>query len=512
VLRNAIRRLLWILPTLIGISIVTFLFLSYVPDPTADPTIAATLSADKIAELRRERDLDLPRFFNFSPVGVEERAARAMDAIADSAPDADAARRELVHLGGAALPYVLPRLDSFSPERRAKVALALAPVARRMGAIGEDEALDPARAAAFWDHLWSDRSSEFRRVTVRSAVQRLARYGSSSRASELLELDTFALEDVLISLAPPTDDASLFRARALIEIAAHVTGRDDRIAANDSREAAAACVERWKHYWAVYRSDFVSLSSSAARLKALILETRYGKWLIGFAQHRLGRLSGGGAVLDELAARAPVTLAILFGAITIAYVVGVALGAVGGVLHGRRVDLAITCAVLALYAIPTAVLAVAARSRIGIDVHAFAFATVTLALGLIALPAGQQRSALASALAEDHVMAARARGASRLRAAVVHGLRNALLPVLTLMTLEAPMALGGAFVVERVFGLRGIGEQTIRAVQERDVAWLMAISLVAAGMSSVLVVLTDVAYALLDHRMADVLATRRARV
>lgn len=511
-LRNALRRLLWILPTLIGISLVTFLFLSYVPDPTADPTVAATLSTDKLAELRRERYLDLPLFVNFSPVGVEERAARAMDAIADNAPDADAARRALVHLGGAALPYVLPRLDSLSPERRTKVALALAPVARRMGALGADETLEPARAAAFWDHLWSDRSSEFRRVTVRSAVQRLAHYGSASRASELLELDTFALEDVLISLAPPSDDASLFRARALIEIAAHVTGRDDRIAASDSLEAAAACVERWKHYWAVYRSDFVSMSSSSARLKAVLLETRYGKWVLGVALHRLGRLSGGGAVLDELAARAPVTLAILFGAITVAYAVGVALGVVGGVLHGRRVDLAIACVVLALYAVPTAVLAVAARSRIGIEAHALAFATVTLAIGLIALPAGQQRSALVSALAQDHVMAARARGASRLRAAIVHGLRNALLPVLTLVTLEAPMALGGAFVVERVFGLRGIGEQTIRAVQERDIAWLMAISLVTAGLSSVLVVLTDVAYALLDHRMADVLAARRERV
>ena len=51
--RHALRRLLWTLPTLLGISIVTFFLLSFVPDPTDDPVFAASLSRDALAHLRR---------------------------------------------------------------------------------------------------------------------------------------------------------------------------------------------------------------------------------------------------------------------------------------------------------------------------------------------------------------------------------------------------------------------------------------------------------------------------
>jgi peptide/nickel transport system permease protein len=80
-----------------------------------------------------------------------------------------------------------------------------------------------------------------------------------------------------------------------------------------------------------------------------------------------------------------------------------------------------------------------------------------LGLGLVAAPTAQQSASLSLALSADHVRAARARGAGRVRAVFVHALRNALLPVGTLATLEGPMALGGAFVVERVFALHGVG-------------------------------------------------------
>src|SRR5690242_9093224 len=127
------------LPTLIGISIVTFLFLSYVPDPLSDPAVAETLSAEELAHLRRTRFLDLPRFINVAPIGIEERVAAAVSAIVDDTPLAPSSQKELVRLGGAALPYVLPRLDSLAPAPRARVALALAPIARRMGVASNEE-------------------------------------------------------------------------------------------------------------------------------------------------------------------------------------------------------------------------------------------------------------------------------------------------------------------------------------------------------------------------------------
>jgi ABC-type dipeptide/oligopeptide/nickel transport system permease component len=133
-----------------------------------------------------------------------------------------------------------------------------------------------------------------------------------------------------------------------------------------------------------------------------------------------------------------------------------------------------------------------------------------IALSLVAAPTRQQRAALVAVLAQDFVRAARARGAGPARAIAVHGLRNAVLPVVTLAMLEPPMALGGAFVVERVFELHGLGELTLLAVQARDVSWLMAISIGAAAIAALGVIATDLAYVLVDPRLGPAVLSRRS--
>jgi ABC-type dipeptide/oligopeptide/nickel transport system permease component len=509
-LGHALRRLLWSLPALIGVSIVTFLFLSYVPDPTDEPEVQAAHAPAELARLRRERFLDLPRFLNPAPRDIRSRAPALVAAIAEDGPGAAAARDELVRLGGAALPHVLPRLDALSPERRIRVARALAPVARRMGLAGGGDAADPARAVAFWTRFWDDRGIEFRRAGVRSAVNRLVRYGTTSRAADLIELDTFVLDDVLAALEPPRDARGVAAARALVEVAAHVTGRDDRIAPGDDLETAASVVDRWQAFWAVYRSDFVA-DTGVARVADMLLETRYGKWAFGAVTHRFGRSAGGAPVLDEILARAPVTLGIVFGAIALAYTLAVALGVFIAAFRGRRIDVVPMLGALLFYAVPTAATAVLVRGATGDGASRVVGAIVVLALALAAAPTAQQGNALALTLSQDHVRAATARGAGRARAVIVHGLRNALLPVATLATLEGPMALGGAFVVERVFGLRGVGEATILAVQQRDISWLMAISMSAAFIAAVFVLAADLACVALDPRLGPAILARRGR-
>jgi ABC-type dipeptide/oligopeptide/nickel transport system permease component len=326
--------------------------------------------------------------------------------------------------------------------------------------------------------------------------------------ADLVELDTFALDDVLAALHVPTDRAEIDHARALIDVAAHVTGRDDRIAPGDDGDAARACVERWQAYWAVYRSDFIALTGPS-RVAAVLLETRYGKWALGAVTQRFGQSRGGGAVLDELARRAPTTLGIVFAAIALAYAAAVPLGAISAARRGHRLELLIACVVLGLYVVPTAVIAVLLRRVFGEGSSGIFAAALTLSLALIAAPTGQQRSALAATLTTDYVVAARARGATMTRAALVHGLRNALLPVLTLAALEAPMALGGAFVAERVFHLHGLGEATIEAVRSRDTGWLMALSIASAGLAAIFVILSDLLCSLLDVRLGPAMMNRK---
>jgi ABC-type dipeptide/oligopeptide/nickel transport system permease component len=504
-LAHALGRLLWTIPTLIAVSFVTFFFLSYVPDPTDDPQLAGRVDAAELGRMRRERFLDLPRFVNLAPNDVRARAAEAMMAIQRGGPEADLGRKELVRLGGAALPFVLPGLDALEPDRRVDVALALAPVAARMG-LTHREAEDPARTVGFWTRFWDDRGIEFRRASVRSAVSRLVRYASASRANDLYELDTFVLEDVIAALPEVRDETDARRAQALVEVAAHVTGRDDRIRSEDGLDAARACEERWQTYWLVYRGDFTA-DAGLERAAAMVLETRYGKWAYEAITHRFGR-SVGASVLDALRARVPVTLGIVLGAIALAYTLAVPLGAIAAALRGKRLNVGVMLAVLVLYATPTAAFAVLVRGAGGGGALA---AVAVLALALLAAPTAQQSAALSLTLTADYVRAACARGASPTRALVVHALRNALLPVGTLATLEGPMALGGAFVVERVFYLHGVGEATVVAVQERDTSWLMAISMLGALVAAIAVVLADLAAIATDRRLLPALTARRTR-
>jgi len=503
----ALRRLLWTVPALVVISIVTFLFLSFVPDPADDPELAERLDASELEAMRRERFLDLPRFMNIAPRDVRERAGEAIVAIEQGGDAAVAGEKELARLGGAALPFVLPRFQELEPDRRVDLALALAPVARRMGFTGSD-VTNPGRVVGFWTRFWDDRGVEFRRASVRSAVSRLTRYGSAARATDLLELDTFVLDDVIAEMTPPEDAASVRRARALTEVAAHVTGRDDAIPEGASIEDARAAVARWHAFWSVYRGDFTS-DGGLDRMAGSVLETRYGKWAYEAVTERFGRgAPGDRPVLDELSARVPVTLAIVLGALALAYSAAVPLGAIAAVGKRLRLNVAVMLAVLFAYALPTAVIAVLARRAGGSG--SFAAMTV-LAIGLLAAPTAQARAGMTEALTSDAVRAAMARGASPARTVIVHALRIALLPVGTLATREGPMALGGAFVVERVFNLRGVGEATIAAVSHHDTAWLMAIAMVAALIAAFVAVAGDVAAVVIDPRLRAPILARRGR-
>jgi ABC-type dipeptide/oligopeptide/nickel transport system permease component len=500
-----LRRLLWALPTLLLVSLASFLFLSFVPDPTDDPEVRASLSIDQLDAMRRERFVDLPRFLNLSPLDARRRSLDALSMVAAGGVDAERGAAELVRIGAAALPHVVPALDGFEPETRQRVALALAPIAERMHLPNRADASRADSAALYWARVWANRSVDFTPSGVRTAVERLSRYRTESRGEEVEELDTYALEALVARLPQPEDAADVEVARALVEVLAHATGRDDRVPPGASVAQARAVVERWRAYWFVYGTDYRTLDG-AGRASALVLETRYGKWAYavvtsfgadGQAPPALLRVLGG----------APTTFVIVFGAIAIAYSLGVALGVLSALQRGRKADVAIAVTVLAANAVPTAVVAVALRST-----HAstsLLWATLVVAAGLVAAPTRHQRSALTTTLSSDFVRAAVARGAGPFRTVVFHGLRNSLIPVVTLATLEPPMALGATFVVEHVFALRGLGAMTVEAVGARDTGFLMALSVLLAAVASLAVVVTDVAHALVDPRSRHKLARGR---
>jgi peptide/nickel transport system permease protein len=111
-------------------------------------------------------------------------------------------------------------------------------------------------------------------------------------------------------------------------------------------------------------------------------------------------------------------------------------------------------------------------------------------------------------LRHDYIRTARAKGVPLGRLLVVHALRNALMPIVTLAGLQLPALFGGAFVVEEVFGLPGMGYETLRAVEAHDATWLTTTLLVLALIAMLGLIATDVAAGALDPRVRDTMLAR----
>ncbi len=133
--------------------------------------------------------------------------------------------------------------------------------------------------------------------------------------------------------------------------------------------------------------------------------------------------------------------------------------------------------------------------------HHLTLPVATLVLGGFMGTARYLRSALDEVLAQDYILAARARGFSERRVVLGHALRNALLPVITLLGLSVPFLLGGALVVEVVFGWPGMGRITIEAIWARDYPVIMATTVLAGVAVVAGSTLSDVLYRWADPRV-----------
>jgi len=126
---------------------------------------------------------------------------------------------------------------------------------------------------------------------------------------------------------------------------------------------------------------------------------------------------------------------------------------------------------------------------------------VTLAIVYVGLYSRVLRSNMLDAMGEDYVRTARAKGLSERRVMTRHVLRNSLAPIITLFGLDFGALLGGAILVEAVFGLEGIGAYTYESLINFDLPPVMAVVLFGAFFVVLFNTLVDVAYAYLDPRV-----------
>lgn len=124
-----------------------------------------------------------------------------------------------------------------------------------------------------------------------------------------------------------------------------------------------------------------------------------------------------------------------------------------------------------------------------------------VALQTMALTARYMRAAMLESLAQDYVLAARARGVGEARVLMVHALRNSALPAISVLALGAPAIFGGALITEQIFGVNGVGQLLITSIAANDLPMVQSILFLLAALIVLANLAADVAYAALDPRV-----------
>ncbi len=224
-------------------------------------------------------------------------------------------------------------------------------------------------------------------------------------------------------------------------------------------------------------------------------------------------------VVTVLADRLPKTAVLALAAVTISVLLGVASGLVAALRRNTWIDTTTVALALVGISAPTFLLGVALQYvfayQLGVlplngegqgfleGMRHLALPALTLGLFGAAYYTRLVRSELLDLLRADWVRTARAKGASTLRAITVHALRNALVPIVTVIGLELGALLGGAVITEQLFSWPGIGSLAVRAMRERDGPIIVGTVLVGATAIVVASVVVDLVYALLDPRIRN---------
>jgi peptide/nickel transport system permease protein len=125
----------------------------------------------------------------------------------------------------------------------------------------------------------------------------------------------------------------------------------------------------------------------------------------------------------------------------------------------------------------------------------------TLGLGLAAIIMRMTRAAMLEVLRKDYLRTARAKGLGRARVLAKHALRNALLPVITIVGLQIGYLVGGAVIVENVFTLPGVGRLVVQAIEQRDYPLVQSVVFAVAALVILVNLLVDLSYAWVDPRI-----------
>jgi peptide/nickel transport system permease protein len=247
----------------------------------------------------------------------------------------------------------------------------------------------------------------------------------------------------------------------------------------------------------------------------------YARWLGRVVRGDLGdSFRDGRPVLVLLGEALPVTLLLALPSLLLGFLIAIPIGILSAARPGGVLDRALSGFVFLLYSMPVqwvALMLVVAASGTALPIqglHAegsrsigdlvahLVLPVACITYGSLAVLSRQLRSSMLEAMGQDYVRTARAKGLSGSAVVLKHALPNSLLGMITLFGLTFPALASGAVIVERIFGLPGMGKLTFDAVLGRDLPVLMGAITVGGLITMVGLLVSDLLYAAADPRIA----------
>jgi peptide/nickel transport system permease protein len=275
-------------------------------------------------------------------------------------------------------------------------------------------------------------------------------------------------------------------------------------------------------------------AESRARLQSYYgldqpLHVQYGRWLARMATLDFGESFSpdGRPVSEKIRERIPITLTINVFSMTLIFLVAIPVGVYSAVRKGSLFDRISTVTVFTGFAIPTFWLALLLMILFGVKLgwlpisgissleydslgpagkladraRHLALPVLLAAFGGLAGMSRYMRSNMLEVIRQDYVATARAKGLPEGKVVFRHAMRNALLPVITILGLSVPDLLGGSVIFETIFAIPGMGQLFYQGVMSRDYPLIMGILTIGAFLTLLGNLLADVGYALADPRI-----------
>lgn len=247
---------------------------------------------------------------------------------------------------------------------------------------------------------------------------------------------------------------------------------------------------------------------------------RYWNWMSNAVQGDFGRsLFSEISVRSAIAQRAPITVSLTIVSLIIALVVSLPAGLIAGLRKGTILDRLLTVGASMGVAIPSfwmglllsVIFAVKnkwlpAIGYVGITespidwVRHLLLPALALGLASAATLTRQLRGSVISAMSQDYIRTARAKGLRRRSVVFKHLLKNASMPAVTALGLQIPVLLGGTVIIEGLFSLNGIGDYAVSSVLKRDLPVVQAVVLLSAVIVVLVNLAVDISYAYLNPK------------